>query len=482
MRAINLYSEQIEKGARAGQLRLRDIPGLTLFKQVGTGPIRGTFANETELFVVSGGTLWQVFNDDITDGSTNVNIGPVNNAPNPAIIRSNGFQLAISSGGQMFIVPGGGAGVIPIVDSVAGQPVLGATLAFMDQYFICNPPNTKQIFISNLAPAGATWDPGDTALKESYSDNISCVWVDQPGGEYLWLFGNDTIEVWTDTAGLFPFSRVPGLVFSIGCDSAWSVAGAAGFRAWIWHGVIYGSYGVNAPQRVSDSGVEYAISTYSLYDQQNAEAFSWIDGTHIFYAISFPQAGATWVFDASTQQWHERLYYFNGAYGRYRPRVYAYAFGMDIGGDYASGTLYQMDPNSKVDAPAIATPAGAPVPLRRERICPYVSDSMKNDRYNRLTLDMDTGIGLQVASGQPGYDPQISMRYSKDRGKTWSSYRQQSLGRIGNNQKRVFWTQLGAARIGMDFDVVVTDPVPVSINAAFLDIGPGNSPGNRPAS
>jgi len=352
---------------------------------------------------------------------------------------------------------------------------MAATMAFIDQYFVAAVPNSKLVRISNLAPDGATWDPGDEAIKEAYSDNIVRAWVDDPGGEYLWLFGNDTIEVWTDTAGLFPFGRVPGLVFSIGCDSAWSVAGAAGWRGWLWKGIVWGcGGGTFQPQRISDYGVEQSIRTYPLFDQENAEAFCYIDEGHIFYVISFPISGRTWAYDVSTGLWHERLYYINGKYGRYRPRVYAKFFDKHIVGDYLTGDIYVLDPTVYTDAQGVA--------LRRERICPYVADSMKNDRYNRLTLDMDTGIGLEVPSTSLGYDPQVIMRYSKDRGKNWSNERQGTAGKVGEDQTRVMWRQLGSSRIGMTFDVVMTDPVAESINTAFLDIGPGASPGNRPTS
>jgi hypothetical protein len=460
-------------------MRQRGIPGLSLFKQVGTGPIRAIWSNEFACYVVSGGQLFQIFNDGNTTGTTNVLAGPVANSVAPAIIRSNGFQLAISSGGQAFIAAGGTSGVVPIIDT-QGQPVTAVAMAFMDQYFITSIPNSNIFRISNLGPNGQIWDPGDEAEKEAYSDDIVCTWVDQPGGEYLWLFGSETSEVWTDTAGLFPFGRLPSCVFPIGCDSSWSVAGAAGFRSWLWRGTVYGCYGLNPPQRISDDGVEEALKTYSLLDQESAEAFSWIDGTHVFYALSFPFSGACWVYDWSTSLWHERAYFYNGQYSRYRPRVHAYAFGMHLVGDYATGTVYQMAETNYWDAPPIATPAGAPVPLLRRRVAPYISDSMKNDRYNRLTLDMDTGIGLEVASGQPGFNPKVLMRYSNDRGKTWSSNRVAVLGEIGDDSRRVFWTQLGASRIGFTADVSITDPVPFSVNAAFLDIGPGTSPGNRP--
>ena len=535
-RSINVYPEVIEKGPRAGTQRLVGIPGLTLYVILPVGPIRCLWAGDNRLFCVANDTLWEVFQainalaTQAMVGSTAIalnnsagisvgntvtgqgiaqgtkvtsisgldvilstgTIAPLNNTPinfapppvnngnvgpatNPAIIQSNGSQLCIASGGQLYLAPGN-IPAYPIID-IEGFPVTCATVAFQDQYFIGGYVNSKTIIVSNLSPDGGTWDPGNEAEKEGYSDNVVRVWVDEPGGEYLWLFGNDTTEVWMDTGGLFPFTRVQSMVFPIGCDSAWSVAGVEGQRFWLWKGVVWSATGFQ-PVRISDYGVEEAIQSYSYYDQTNAEAFCYFDGGHLFYVLIFPESGACWAYDATTQAWHERYYVYNGQFTRYRPRVYAKQWGIHFVGDYSSGAIFAMSSSTYVDAPPSTNLTGPSVPLLRERICPYITDNMKNTRYNRLTLDMETGIGLDVAQGQPGYDPQVYMRYSDNRGYTWSNYLQApndtSINKVTNQQgrynTRIIFTQLGSSRIGKVFDVSMTDPVPFSVNGAYIDL------------
>lgn len=418
------------------------------------------------MFAITGGLLYELFQDYTYVAYT----GAIAIGTNPAIITSNGFQLAITSAGNAYI-SGGGNTVVPL-NFTDGTPINAASITFQDQYFIAAIGNSKEVFVSNLAPSGQIWDPGDTAFKEGYSDNIVRCWVDQPGGEYLWLFGNDTYEVWADTGALFPFQRVQNQVYSIGCDSAWSVAGVSGYRFWLWRASVYMAQGFQA-SIVSDNAIEHAISTYSTFDQQNAEAFAYIDQGRIFYVLSFPVSGKTWVYDMMENQWHQRQYFnVNGVYTRYRPRVYAYLWGKHFVGDYENSRVYEMSEDSYVDADI---GAGAQ-PLRRERIAPYLTNQEQNTRYNRLTLDMDTGVGLDVAPGAPGYDPKIVMQYSTDRGKTWSYQRQQRIGKIGETLDRVFWTQMGSARIGLTVDVWMTDPVPFSVNAAYMDTSPGDWP------
>ncbi len=458
----NLYLETIEQGPRAGKRRYRNIPGLKHFTTLPTSPVRALWSNVASAFAIGGGVLYEIFND----GTPPLVIGPVKNSVHPATMTSNGTSLGISSGDAAYLALGVGVGVIPL-DDIFGQPIGAASLAFLGQYFIAALKDSKQILISHLAPDGATWDPADTAIKEAYSDNIVRAWVDDPGGQYLWLFGNDTTEIWTQTADLFPFSRIQGGVISIGLDSEWSVAGIAGNRFWLWHNTIWWASGF-APSRVSDYAVEQAIEGYSDYDQSNAEAFCWLDGGHIFYAISFPEAQKTWVFDLKEKAWHERGYFSAGNFGRYRPRVYTRAFNKHLVGDYETGEIYEMNSN-------VLTDAGG-VPLVRDRITSYTTDDMRNVRYNKLTIDMDTGIGLPVAPGVPGFDPQVIMRYSNNRGKNWSNERSLSAGRMGRTETRVIFPQMGNSYIGMAFWIRMTEPVPTSYNTAYLEMSPNDRP------
>lgn len=474
---INWFLEAIEKGPRQGQMRLRQCPGLPLFTTIPTSPIRAMWAGGGRLFVIGGSQLYEVYQD----GFVSPTLGSVGNGTNPAIIVSNGFELAIASAGLGYVTDGAAiaipghaadASVRPIIDT-QGQPLQSATMAFMDQYFIAAIQNSKQIRISNLAPAGAVWDPGDASIKEAYSDNIQRVWVDDPGGELLVIFGAETQEIWQDTGGLFPFTRINGAVYPIGCDSAWSVAGKNGQRFWLWNGMVWSQTGTSFPQRISDYGVEQAIKGipqqnipgYTYFDQANCEGDCYLQGGHMFYMLSFPEAGVTWVYDAATQNWHKRLYWNNNIWNRYRPRLFAQQWSMILGGDYQSGKIFVLDPNTYTDADG--------VPLRRDRIATYITDQNRNMRYNRLTLDIATGVGLNVGVGQPGYDPQIGMRYSNNRGNNYSNWRNGSLGKAGDYDRRVFWTQMGSARIGMSIHTSITDPIDTSINAAYVDLGKG---------
>lgn len=454
--SVNLQIETLEQGPRAGKKRLRNIPGLKLFKTLPKGPVRGLWSNVASVFAIGGDTLYEIYED----ATPTAPVGPVGNGTHPCTIASNGTSLAISSNDLGYLDLGLGVGVIPLVDTF-GAPIAASSIVFIGQYFLAAIANSRRVMISNLAPDGGTWDPGNVSIKEAYSDHIVRAWVDDPGGQYVWLFGNDTTEIWVQTPDLFPFSRIQSGVISIGCDAAWSVAGVAGNRFWLWRNTIWWASGF-APERVSDYAVEQAIRSYSEFDQVNAEAMSWIDGGHIFYMISFPEAQKTWVYDLKEKAWHERAYFSAGQFSRYRPRVYTRGFNRHLVGDYETGDIYELDPDTYTDAHG--------VPLVRDRITSYITDEMRNVRYGDLTIDMDTGIGLPVAPGQPGYDPQVLMKYSNNRGKNWSNERSVSAGKQGRTETRVIFPQMGSSRIGLALWVRMTDPVPTSYNAAYLDV------------
>jgi hypothetical protein len=65
--------------------------------------------------------------------------------------------------------------------------------------------------------------------------------------------------------------------------------------------------------------------------------------------------------------------------------------------------------------------------------------------FTSPTPIMNTVLECSVGMGTTTYNPQIELRYSRDRGKNWSSWMAVNLGREGNFSQRVSWTRLGAA-------------------------------------
>lgn len=109
--------------------------------------------------------------------------------------------------------------------------------------------------------------------------------------------------------------------------------------------------------------------------------------------------------------------------------------------------------------------------LRRVRRAPHIASGLDWVYYDRLELDVETGIGL--ISGQ-GDDPQIMLRYSGDGGHTWSNEHWRSAGRLGKYLTRPYWSNLGRSRDRV-FEIVVSDPVRWVITGGYLYIKKGTN-------
>lgn len=75
--------------------------GKELFATMPIGPSVGAWANKTQVFVASGGNIYELKEDEST-----ILIGPVQVGSNPVTMRSNGNQLLVVSGGKVYIATG----------------------------------------------------------------------------------------------------------------------------------------------------------------------------------------------------------------------------------------------------------------------------------------------------------------------------------------------------------------------------------------
>jgi hypothetical protein len=216
------------------------------------------------------------------------------------------------------------------------------------------------------------------------------------------------------------------------------------------------------PQRISNHAVEFAIASYSRID--DAVAYSYAQEGQSFYVLTFPTAGATWVYDASTNLWHERAYRnpSTGNLTRHRSNCQMNFAGKTLVGDWESGNIYEMDLN-------VFTDNGQPI--ERIRACPHIANDGKLQFFHSLELFMQTGVGL--ATGQ-GEDPQAMLQWSDDGGYTWSNEHWVSFGAIGQRLTRARWRRLGRGRDRV-FRVSISDPVRVVMTGATLEARAGMS-------
>jgi hypothetical protein len=211
----------------------------------------------------------------------------------------------------------------------------------------------------------------------------------------------------------------------------------------------------------------------------------------MFYVLTFPTANVTWVYDASTQMWHQRGYISEttGQLNRHTPTCMAtLGTRVYVGHD----TLPEIGFYDFSYFNNEFTNARRQVWLRSWRALPSDANNLKRTAQHSLQLDCEAGTSIfaipaQAAPGVQGppwevltsngtiynvTNPSVlssngtaylfqnaefaiqrrpvsngemiaSLRWSDDGGHTWSNLHVTSMGFEGQTGRRVIWRRLG---------------------------------------
>jgi hypothetical protein len=527
-RMVNLFPEVIPEGGKEAAF-LNRAPGLNFLQTVGTGPIRGLWAHQTngsDFYVVSGNEFYKLSGLNATP----ILLGTVIGA-GPVSIADNGTQLFIAANGPSYIYNE----VTNVFAAINDPDFAGAkTVAYLDGYFVFNQPNSQIIWVSQLLN-GSSVDPLDFASAEGSPDGVVGLIADH---RELWVFGTDSVEVWYNSgAADFPLQRIQGAFNEIGCVSAYTIAKMDNGLFWLGtdargQGIVYRANGYTGV-RISTHAIEYAIAQYG--NISDAIAYTYQQEGHAFYVLTFPSGNATWVYDVATQAWHERAGFDSGEFMRHRSNCQCNFGGNIIVGDFQNGNIYTLDLDVYADN------GGIQKWLRSWRALPTGQNNLKRTAQHSLQLDCETGVGLnlypaydsenidteagldliaeyvqtflatqsgdtltteagdgfeplgqyelsdQDISGYnlvtnsylaaPGYNPEVMLRWSDDGGHTYSNEHWSSIGKLGAYGHRTFWRRLGMTLKLRDrvYELSGTDPVKIAIVGAELIISPTNA-------
>lgn len=455
-RMVNLYPEITQEGKESGFLNRA--PGLRLLATVGTGPIRGLWAFGGLLYVVSGTSLYKV-----TSSWSSVLLGPVTGT-GPVSMTDNGTQLFIAANGPSYIYNASTSVYQPIND---GDFPGAVTVGYIDGYFVFNEPQSQRIWVTSLLD-GTQVDPLDFASAEGSPDGVASVIVDH---REVWVFGTNSVEVWYNAGTSdFPLQRIQGAFNEIGCAATYSVAKLDNGLFWLGadargQGMVYRANGYTG-QRISTHAVEWQIQRYSTIS--DAIGYTYQQDGHSFYVLTFPTANATWVYDVSTNSWHERAGFSVGGFVRHRGNCQVVFNGEVVIGDFENGNLYAYDLEVFDDN------GTSQRWLRSWRALPPDGNNLTRVAHHSLQLDCESGVGLNTGQGD---DPQVMLRWSDDGGHSWSNEHWRSMGRIGEYGRRVIWRRLGMTSKLRDrvYEVSGTDPVKIAITGAELYLSQTNA-------
>lgn len=453
-RAINCYLEMDNASPRA-PVALYGTPGTVRKLTLPTGPVRAAWKEGGFSWWVAGSTVYRVDN-----GFAYVAIGTIATIDGEIGIASNGQQVLVVDGVGGWLVNVNTSTLTRINSEGFPGGVTRAT--YQDGYFIVTgKPGSQSFWINQTPYEGDKWDALDFASAEGSPDNTVGIISDH---RELWLFGELSAEIWVNTGSTdFPFQRSGNTFIEHGCAAAGTIAKADNTVFWLGaddkgSGIVWRANGYT-PLRISTHAIEKEFAGYTIRD---AIAFTYQQEGHIFYALTFPSNSKTWVYDAATQQWHERAWRnpTTGTLKRWRPNCSVFAHGFHLVGDYENGNVYALDLDAYTDD-------GAPILRLRTT---SASEGLQNRLfYSSLQVDMETGTGTNAGQGQA---PLLMLRYSNDGGHTWSNEKTATAGKIGQYGARAKFNRLGAGRNRV-WELSQTDPCKFAIFGAVLEGEPG---------
>lgn len=440
---INLMAEALPQGsgepAPAAHQLTPGLRGLLTFP--GGSAWRGLYrASIGTVYGVCGAQLVKV-----SDTLVVTSLGTLPSSTGPVGLSDNGQDLVV--------VDGSARGFTVLMSTGAFSEILdpafygGDRVACIDGFFVFNRFATNQFYLSNAI--STTFNPLYIAAKASLDRLISLAVVERA----LWLFGETRTEIYTNTgAADFPLASMTGGI-EYGCSAKHSVAQTDGSVFWLSRsrdgiGVVMQGRGYEG-RRISTHAVEHAIQGYDVIADAVGLTYQ-LDG-HTVYALTFPTADATWAYDLTTGLWHQ---WQSGDAHRHRGGCAARGAMKVLVGDYASGTLYALETDTRTDNGA---------PIRRVRAFPHIEKDGNRVFHRCVRIDMQTG---SIDAGQPA--PPLTLRWSDDGGQTFGLPVTVGMGANGAGTTSLQFRRLGYSRSRV-YEVSWDTPAQTALLGAWLE-------------
>jgi hypothetical protein len=435
-RSVNLFMSRGEGLGEDRALILASTPGLQTFLTLTGKTIRGAYVAVDRMFVVADKYLYEVDAD-----ATYVQRGQ--------LLSTTGFVSMVHGRDQLVLVDGSSGYVMNLIsngfDRITDSDWRGSRwVEEMDGYFIFVAPDSDQFYLSQIDDA-TSLDALDFSSADAQQDLIVTLRVHK---RELYLFGQNSTEVWVNSGDPdFPFVRYNSTPIDVGCvgiRAATNTIDSLIFvgRTEAGQGYVY-QMNAHQPVRISTIAVETALAQSD--DISQASLWCYHVGGAEFVAVNAPGMDTTWVYDTSTQVWHERGELVAGEWTPYRADMVV----------HMAGTHYACAEDKMY---TVAGTSIAGTPLTRERTLPHLfKPSLEPLNYRSLELACATGEGGN-----------ITLEISNDGGHNFGPPLERSLGATGRFMQRVRWMWLGASRDRV-FRLRCTDDIDLTIYSGVID-------------
>lgn len=416
---------------------------------VGTGPIRGLLQPSpvafTGVFTVSGGQLYR--------GATLIGAAPNTLFPTlSARMACSDTQLVVVTDLAAYCDDAGVYG--PITDPDLPANVIDVVILAGRFIYIC--PG-QAFYWSDIGDATSI-DGLAFASVESDPDALQGAIV---VNDSIYFLGAKTIERWVPSSDPdAPYQRIVSGGYSRGCATITATVTFDNTFVWIGEDRIVYRAG-NIPERISNTSIEEKLR--AVADMSLITAYRLVQDGHVLYVLNIPDQ-ETVVYDALSKTWSTWESYGRTTFrGRCADAFNDIFFGGLNGakflvGDDETGQVWLMDPDQSFDETTTAMTRVVSGVLK----LPAGVQPLKN-----IMLQCVRGVGNFT---DPGLDPQVEMRLSKDGGRTWGEWAARSLGKLGEYGKKAIWRGLGQVRSpGLGVEFRCTDSVKFTVEGAVIN-------------
>lgn len=412
-RLINCYAEQLPQDDGKGRYILKRAPGIKPWGTVGTLG-RGLHAVNGVLYAVSGNSLYRVAANGV-----GTSLGTIPGVQLTSMAHNTNTVVVVTEPNAYYYNGSFGQITDPDFTSRGASQVV-----FLGNWLIFLEPDSGRQFGADFGSA-TSFDALNFATAEGSPDNTIQILSDK---QQLAQFGSESVELaYNSGRSGYPFERVPsGGDFNLGSAAGRSGALFDNTFGWLASDLTVRTLRGVTPTRISTHAIEEQIR--SLPRKDDAVGFSYTLDGHITYVLTFPSAARTFIYDATSQQWHERE---SWQKGRWRPISYAYCYGKHLVQDYETGRIGELDPKTYSEWGEIQ---------RMAWTYPTIYAESRNVFLDRLEIVSEKGVGLIAGQGS---DAEIMLEVSYDGGKTHTIHPSASLGRMGQYTHQTDWWGLG---------------------------------------
>lgn len=419
-RFVNIFPETRKVEAiESTKIFLNKRPGLTLYKDFGTGNGRGIAYFRNKIYVCVDG---HVYEDSITPTSV---ITLTDSTSKVAMLNANssviGDYLFICDGTSGWIIKQDGS-VTQITDADFPSPHIPIP-TFIDGYILL----AKNSDVYNcVLDDPLSWASGEYLSAEMFPDPI--VGLARQNNQVV-VFGKMSIEFFYDAANVSgsPLNRNDSTVIQVGCAFPYAIyqnestciftgqSESGGRAVWQLDGF--------KPTKISDEFIERILDQES--NPSNVYGFGLRTMGHLFYLVNLPTLDRTFVYDTEEKLWHEWSSNNNGSHS---------VFNCNYMCDQQTGAAYLVHKNNgcvyKID-PTVYQDDGVNI------LVDITTNKYDMDTYKRKFIRNIRVVGDRSDS--------VNVRWSDDDYQTWSNTKSIAMNddfpnfaRLGSFRRRAF--------------------------------------------